>query len=177
MELRNNKEETEIWSSVPNFPNYEVSSFGRLRRIKKSWSQLPGPLTPFTVTNGYKQFQFHNNGAKKALRIHTIVLEVFDREKIGIEEANHKDGDTSNNNINNLEWVTPSQNMKHAYDTKLHPKPYGDKSHFSKLTPSQVNEIRVKICDGLMSMISIAKEYSVSRYCIYRIRDGKSWRQ
>ena len=49
--------------------------------------------------------------------IHRLVAQAFlPNEK---EQVNHKDGNKLNNHVDNLQWVTQSENMKHAYDTGL----------------------------------------------------------
>lgn len=85
-------------------------------------------------------------------------------------DVNHKNGVKTDNRPENLEWVTPSENMTHAYATGL------KKGHSRKLSPKQVLEIVARLKAG-QSMTSIASEYGVVRYAIGRIRDGKTYRE
>jgi len=165
----------EVWKVVPGFENYSVSNCGRVRRDVKTWSHEPKILKPFTISGGYQQIHLFCGGVRKAFRVHRLVLALFDRPPQEGEEGNHKDGDKSKNGISNLEWVFPNGNMKHAYDSGLHSRQVGDKSHFAKLSLQQVREIRDKMSVGVLTCISIANEYGVCRSTVYRIRDGKSW--
>ena len=47
--------------------------------------------------------------------IHRLVLDAFVGEKLKGMQCNHKNGIKTDNKLENLEWVTPSQNRKHAY--------------------------------------------------------------
>ena len=67
--------------------------------------------------NGYERVGFH--GGQETVFVHRLVACAFcDGYADGLE-INHKDGDKLNNTASNLEWVTPSENIKHAYRTGL----------------------------------------------------------
>jgi hypothetical protein len=90
--------------------------------------------------------------------------------------VNHKDGNRSNNDINNLEWVTYSENHIHAYrvlgrriNNKNSAK--GEKHPLSKLKIEQVENIR----KSNMSGVSLAKQYNVSTSLISNIKNNKKW--
>ena len=55
------------------------------------------------------------NGNKKQYRVHRIVAEMFLDNKDGKKFVNHKDNNGENNCIENLEWVTQSENIKHSH--------------------------------------------------------------
>lgn len=95
---------------------------------------------------GYAHLYLSLNGNKRNKFIHRLIMEAFSW-KDGCEElqVNHKDGNKLNNDINNLEWCTASQNVKHAFDTGLKTMPtgegnwmYGRKNEFL----SQLNKSR-----------------------------------
>ena len=59
-------------------------------------------------------------------------------------QINHKNGDKSNNRIENLEWITNLDNMRHAWKNGLKNNNYqnGEKSHFAKITEELVRKIK-----------------------------------
>jgi hypothetical protein len=90
--------------------------------------------------------------------------------------VNHKDGNKSNNAVNNLEWRTDSQNMKHAYRIGLIPILQGSKHGMSKLTEKQVIEIRDKFTNENVIPKNIAKVYGVTPTTIMSIINRITWK-
>ena len=91
---------------------------------------------------------------------------------------NHIDGDKLNNMINNLEWVSRSENEKHAFANHLKTPTRGELSGMAKLTYRQVEEIRQKYCTGDKTKYSIrklAREYDVGKTTILCIVQRKTW--
>lgn len=69
--------------------------------------------------DGYCMIFLYLNGKRKNKLIHRLVAEAFIPNKEYKKEVNHIDGNKQNNSVNNLEWVTPSENAKHAFKKKL----------------------------------------------------------
>lgn len=124
----------EIWKDIDGYNGkYQVSNFGNVRSFSK-WSN--GKILKGGKTKGnprpYK-FVVLVNGSRKNKKneyIHRLVAKSFVENPYGLTEVNHKDGNTLNNNAENLEWCTHSQNMMHASNIgalsnhrkgKLHP--------------------------------------------------------
>ena len=108
--------------------------------------------------------------------IHRIVAECFIPNPNNKPCINHKDGNRSNNNVSNLEWVTYSENHKHAYkelgrNPNIPKNQKGQGNFASKLKDSDVLEIR----NSTLSGIELAKKYGVSRPLISQIRNNKLW--
>lgn len=75
-------------------------------------------LTPkMSVT--YPTYNLTINGKKKQVKVHRMVAETFLDQPPGKEIVNHKDGDTHNFKLDNLEWATSSENAIHAINTGL----------------------------------------------------------
>jgi len=90
-------------------------------------------------------------------------------------QVNHKDGNKSNNNINNLEWVTPKENTKHAIKNKLSGS-IGETNHNSKLTTKDVIEIIDLLKYTKYPTRVIGKWYNVKRSTIANIQYNKLWK-
>ncbi len=167
-----------IWKPVHDFQGlYEVNNFGQVRRIHKDHRAKSKYhiLKPCKKRNGYVQVTLSRHCKFKYVGIHTLVLEAFDCPRPNNQQCNHKDGDKTNNRLENLEWVTKSENEKHKF--AMHPKCCikGSKSPMAKLNDEDVVIIKSRIRDG-ESCCRIAKDYKVSDACIYHIAKGRHWR-
>lgn len=108
----------EIWESVKQYPNYEVSTHGRVRNKKTG-----NVLVTTDDSRGYPALGFWANGKGHTKNVHRLVAETFIPNSEGKRTVNHKDGNKRNNHISNLEWSTSSENLKHAYDNGLKRRP------------------------------------------------------
>lgn len=110
------------------FEDYFVSANGKVYSCKlTNRAFLSGGLYEIsekTLANGYKEIglYYKNSKGKKcrvSAKVHRLVLEAFrpDRPDADLDkwECNHKDGDKTNNHLDNLEWVTHAQNVSHSY--------------------------------------------------------------
>lgn len=175
----------EKWEIIPNTESlYEASNLGNIRRdvgfvknninggIRKVGGKI---LKPKTKKNGYKEVSLNILGSQKMLYVHRAVYSAFNNVNINGLEINHKDGNKANNNIENLELVTSSENMKHAYKLGLNKiKTYYGESHpRSKLTDSQVFQIR-KEHSIKRNVSELAKKYNIGKSQIVRIVSNKA---
>ena len=114
---------TEVWKNINDFPNYEVSNFGRVKNVKT------GHILKTNTSDRYYSVELFNNGESKRILVHRLVAEAFLPKVTGKEWINHKDGNRYNNEVSNLEWCTPTENNIHAIQTGLnHPGAYQKKA-------------------------------------------------
>lgn len=107
----------EKWVPIKGFEQYKISTFGRVVSSKNFLEPLI--LKP-SIDNGYPRVKLIGlNGRKRRETIHRLVAETFLPNPEGKKQVNHKDGNKLNNCVNNLEWVTSSENLKHAHRTGL----------------------------------------------------------
>lgn len=108
----------EAWRDVPGYEGlYMVSDSGIVTR-STNFRGPAGALKARHDPNGYLTVDLYKDGNGKRVRVHRIVAAAF----YGIHEGltvNHKDGNKENNHVDNLEWLTLSDNHKHAYKTGL----------------------------------------------------------
>ena len=104
--------------SIPNYPNYSVTADGVIHGPK-------GPLKPNVNSRGYCNVSLVSwaGGLRKVKShsVHRLVAEAFLGTPTSYMEVNHKDGDKTNNPVDNLEWVTSTANKLHATALGLYP--------------------------------------------------------
>lgn len=101
----------EQWKRINNVTNYEISNLGRVRNSNTQYI-LKGRLSK----SGYLQVSLKNieNNKYQNQYVHRLVAEYFiPNDDDNKNQVNHKDGNKENNNVENLEWVTPSENLIH----------------------------------------------------------------
>ena len=96
---------------IKGFENYSISDKGIVKNIKTNKIKIG-------ISNGagrgYLYVDLYSNGKKIRKFIHRLVAETFIPNIENKPMVNHKDGNTKNNHINNLEWVTAKENVEHA---------------------------------------------------------------
>lgn len=127
----------EKWKKISDFPEYEVSDLGRIRRvdtlkIRKVQVQSTGYVTVRLTRPGYS----------RTVSIHVEVALAFVGPRPSPRhEVNHIDSNRANPTADNLEWLTKSENRKHAYDCG-YASAQGSRNGHSKLTDQGVLKIR-----------------------------------
>lgn len=104
----------EEWRKVHSFPNYSISDEGRLRNDDTNHIRKNK-----TDKYGYEYVNLKQGGRTHSKFIHRLVAEEFIDNPDRKPQVNHKDGNKKNNRVDNLEYVTASENMQHAYRTGL----------------------------------------------------------
>lgn len=118
-------------------------------------------LKPYRQSKGYLRIDVYFGGEKKATRVHRMVAEVFLPNPEGLSEINHKDGDKTNNKVDNLEWTTGSENMKHRSHTLG--INIGDNAPNTKLTTEVVKLLRwMKDTGYPMNLTEMSKKLGVN---------------
>jgi len=120
---------TELWKGIVGFPDYEVSSAGRVRRhgcnpprILNGWAHNACHRNGEPM--GYVGITLRKDGKKHSLLLHRIVAEAFLPNPNNLPTVNHKKG--MGNDADNLEWASAERQMIHAMKTGLHDvKGYG----------------------------------------------------
>jgi hypothetical protein len=131
----------EIWKDIDFIDGfgglYKISNYGQVKTIGRI---VKYPNSCFNKTDKgvfrpekllkpsskrYAGVTLSNQKIKIYLNIHRLVAMAFIPNPNNLPQVNHKDGNKLNNIVNNLEWVTPSQNVKHSYDNGLQKVVYG----------------------------------------------------
>jgi len=174
----------EIWKDIEGYEGlYQVSNQGRVKALAREWTCGRGAihghediiLKPFTTTDKkYYLIDLLKNGKRKTITIHSIIMKIFIGQRPIDNDINHINGIKKDNRLENLEYCTRSENVKHAHRIGIANHCKGERSPFSKLSESQVKEI--KRLKGLKSVKEIAKINNISIQAIYKIYSNKTWR-
>jgi hypothetical protein len=178
----------EIWKDIPGYEGfYQVSNMGSVRRksrkvnsaVKqhKGYRLLTEKACAITDNGrGYKITSFKVSGVRKNHYVHRLVAEAFLPNHNHLPQVNHIDGDKSNNQASNLEWISDRANRDHAVRTNL--MKFGEGSHASKLTEEQVVYIlNQHHINPELNKTQLAKQFNIHSPEITRIVTGKRWRR
>ena len=137
----------EIWKPVIGFENrYEVSSFGRIKALSRELyysdgrrGRLPEKILRGARMNvGYISVTFDSKARRL---VHQVVAQAFFGAAEYRQTVNHKDGDKTNNRVENLEWATYKENNAHARSTGLNNQ-HGEKSNLHKHSDQFIQAVR-----------------------------------
>ena len=116
----------EVWIDIEDCPGYQISSYGRVKSVERiikrgtNFLSIRGRiLKPWKRSKDYLSVGFRVDGKRKVVLVHRLVANAFIPNRESGMEINHLDGDKTNNTVENLEWVTASENVLHAYATGL----------------------------------------------------------
>lgn len=145
--------ETEIWKPVVGHENsHEISSIGRLRSLDRyiEYFQYGVKRTGFRKgfihkgTIGATGYRVCTPSRERAnVKLHRLVAEAFIPNPENKRCVNHKNGNKLDNRVENLEWVTHSENNTHAYRTGLKHVTDKQKSITSKMAKAQRGKLHV----------------------------------
>lgn len=104
----------ELWRDWPQDPRVKVSNKGNVVSYKRG---VCSPLKVSHNNRGYQQVGAGHHGSPQY--VHKMVAETWIDNPNHYREVNHINGDKDDNSVENLEWMTHSQNMRHAWRTSL----------------------------------------------------------
>lgn len=183
---------TEIWLPIPGFDGYEASSEGRIRSLTRTITYLregkevvtPKTGTILTTSNKVNNsgYQFAAIAPKRGtVSVHHLIAITFIGPKPSTSHCvNHKDCNKQNNKASNLEWVTYSENLKHAvgmgrfdvFKKEQSIRSRGENNHNSKLTAEKVLAIRA---DESTHEV-IAAKYGITKTHVWFVKNKKVWK-
>lgn len=162
-------------SEIPDYSRYIFYSDGSI--LAKNWknSDKRVKMTP-ALSGGYLKTVFvTDSGVYKSKQVHRMIALAFIPNPENKPEVNHINGVKTDNRVENLEWVTHSENIIHSFKNKLQSND-GEKNPFSILTEKEVIEIRSKFKPRKYTREMLSKEYGVKACTIKDVVLRKSWK-
>lgn len=127
-----------IWAHIKGFENlYMVSTDGKVKSLGKGESTNSSTKTERLLSigvtpKGYTKVKLSKGGVKYWFSVHRLVASAFIPNADNKGQVNHKNGIKTDNNVNNLEWVTPKENIVHSIKNGLQVNAKGAESKCSK---------------------------------------------
>jgi hypothetical protein len=176
----------EIWKDIPRYEGYyQVSNLGRVKSLKRYQSPYETILKQPYNDGGYHIVSVWIKSKGEIFRVHRLIAQAFIPNPHNKPHINHKDGDKTNNHIDNLEWCTHLENMRHAFKTNLVPTQHkiilvdedGNKTSYRSKAQTGLGIGRCKgyIWERLRSGKTTAVSPNGKVYTIIEIK-GKNWR-
>jgi len=140
--------EIETWKSCFNFEeNYEVSDLGRIRRKLSPTIYKDGRIAYFSQNilkpslnkKGYYKVYLSVNSKKYTRYLHRLIAQTFLENPKNKETVNHINCIKTDNSVLNLEWMTNTENMNHAFNNGIF-------KNRDKTTIFNIKHMRDKLC-------------------------------
>jgi hypothetical protein len=172
----------EEWRNVVGFEGlYQISNKGRVKRVphtvmrndNKPYTFTEMILNPHTA-RGYKQAILTRDKKKYSVMVHRMVAQAFIDNPQGKPQVNHIDGNKQNNDVSNLEWVTASENVRHAFSTNLR-KPIAGNSKLTEDDVRYIKNLHSNRAGRKWGRNALAKKLNVSTSTIDFVLQGKTW--
>lgn len=177
---------TEEWRIVEGWPDYEVSSFGRVRRAidfvqihpksGRPFVKFPAGLAiaSFPDKRGYLRVNLRRDGVASQVSVAVLVCTAFHGQPTAERrQAAHGDGNKTNNSPSNLRWASP---MENSADRIAHGNSCRGERHPNKiLSENDVNEIRKLLLTSSKTMVEIGQDFGITKHTVYAIKKGKNW--
>lgn len=171
------REVKEVWRQVVRYEGmYEVSSLGRFKRVAQGRGAVVGRFLSTRRRNkkGYIVIELCIGDVKRRFLAHQLVARAFiGPPPTSHHVINHKDSNKTNNQVDNLEWLTRPENNAHAKEHGLLRPCRGVDNGRAKLSEDQIKEIISM--KGIVGARVIASRFGVARSMIQRIHQGKAW--
>lgn len=121
---------------------YEVSNTGKVRSNNYLGHGVTKEIKPHVKKSGYVELRIYINGKRKSCRLHRLVADAFIPNLENKPQVNHKDGNKQNNYVDNLEWSTASENIRHAVQNGLRENAREKARERGKITILRMHELQ-----------------------------------
>ena len=143
----------EIWKAIAECNGeYSISNHGQVKSYKDGRERILKPYLVGYLGNQYLAIGICTNGKRKNQKIHKLIALAFIPNPCNKLTVNHKDGNKTNNHIDNLEWATHKENINHAWQNGL--------------CESNRNSISIRKSKPVIDILTNKKYDSLTKACI-----------
>ena len=173
----------QIWKEIEGFEElYMVSNLGAIKSLEKMWATYNSAIRtkPETImkqsmdSNGYFQVCLSKGGRAKNYLVHRLVAKAFIKNSENKKDINHINCVKTDNRVENLEWATRSENIRHALENNLVDSAKGSRHGMSILKEEDV--IKIRSLGDKYTKKELAEMFGVGRRSINEILNKKSWK-
>lgn len=176
--------ENEIWKDVVGYEGlYRASTLGRIKSLDTPYISSNGRSYPghskilkYSLRSGYALVCLLRNGIKKTFSVHRIIAIAFIPNPENKKEVNHKDMNRINNIVENLEWMTGLENIRHGFlnnPNRIIAK--GSYHKMSKLNEKDVIRLR-ELKKKKVRIGDLEKMFGIKKFQINAICNGSAWK-
>ena len=167
---------------IKNYPDYAISKKRTIIRLTgnkntRSRTWIGRIIKGHIGWHGYRMMTLINKKGPSTHYVHRLVAKTYIDKNISLkdikenEHINHKNNNKLKNHVSNLEIITRSENVQHAYLTKGFSVPFSK----AKLTVKEVMKIKKMLKKG-RRIVDVAREYRVQWNTINRIKRNYTWK-
>lgn len=173
---------SEEFLDIPGWEGmYQVSNLGTVRSLDRIVGSVTGKtyhrkgkvMPQHYNEDGYKVVYLTKNARDRTLGVHRAMALAFIPNPDNKPMINHLNAIRDDNRLENLEWCTNSENIKHSFNLGISCNK-GDKHPRRVLTMEMVRGIRAELASG-KTPAEVAGVFGINRRNVYAVRDRQNW--
>lgn len=161
------------WKLIPGTDNYFATKGGLIKSLMYGRHKL---LTQWKDAKLYPRVKIVMNGKSTSMAVHRLVALTYLPNPENKPQVNHKNGIKSDNHVDNLEWNTCAENVKHAWLNGLSKSTSGENHPTSKLNDNKVYAIRIMYSLNKATLKELSEIFKVNKSTIHAIVQNRNWK-
>ncbi len=187
---KENDFQNEVWKDIPNFEGYyQASTMGRIRSLDREIEKRDGRggidryvrlgkifNLKYKKNRRYTSVRLSKDGKTNSYAVHRIIAITFINNSENKPQANHINGIKSDNRVENLSWMTNSENVNHAIETGLNNSVRGESHGSCKFKNEDITNMRNMYKTGNYTYKQIGLLFNATVARVSEIIRRKTWK-